>query len=65
MVGAADADRARTSFVRMPADARILEMATGPVRASVDPTIWDAEVARGRALLLEEAIGEAVALLAR
>jgi predicted ATPase len=65
LVGAADADRARTGFMRMPADARILEAACDPAKASVPEGAWAAEVARGGALLLEGAIAEATEILAR
>ncbi len=65
MVGAADADRARIAFVRMPADARLLDAATAPARAAVDRVAWDEAAAAGAELLLDPAIASATALVAK
>jgi tetratricopeptide (TPR) repeat protein len=64
MVGAADADRGRIGFVRMPADERLLARATAPARAAVDADAWGEAAASGGELLLEPAIAAATALLA-
>jgi predicted ATPase len=64
MIGAADADRGRIGFVRMPADAVILEAATAPAKAAVDVAAWNEAAASGGELLLEPAIAAATALLA-
>ena len=55
MVGAADSDRARIAFVRMPADGRLLDAATAPARAAVDRVAWDEAAAAGAELLLDPA----------
>jgi predicted ATPase len=63
MIGAADADRGRIGFVRMPADERLLAAATAPAKA-VDTGAWGEAAARGEELVLEAAIAAATALLA-
>ena len=60
LIGAADIDRERTGYVRMPADERLLDRSCAGAHATLGDDVWAAARTAGRSLELEGAIREAV-----
>ena len=60
LIGAVDADRIATGYMRMPADARSLEAMCAPARAAVGERDWAAALAAGGELDIDAVVQEAI-----